>query len=42
VRVVLMDLGVGIHRHKTLFWSVMTIAAGLLIWFAVVAAPYIF
>jgi len=42
VRVVLMDLGIGIHRHKAVFWAVMVVAAGLLAWFAIVAAPFIF
>jgi succinate dehydrogenase / fumarate reductase, cytochrome b subunit len=42
VRIVLMDLGIGIQRHKAVFWAVMVVAAGLLGWFAVVAAPYIF
>lgn len=42
VRVILMDFGVGIRRHKAVFWVVMLIAAGLLAWFAVVAAPHVF
>ncbi|NLG65012.1 MAG: succinate dehydrogenase, cytochrome b556 subunit [Actinobacteria bacterium] len=42
VRVVLMDLGIGIRQHKAVFWSVMVVAAGLLAWFAVVAAPFVF
>jgi len=43
VRVILMDLfGVSVRRHKPLFWAVMAVAAGLLTWFAIVAAPHIF
>jgi succinate dehydrogenase / fumarate reductase cytochrome b subunit len=42
VRVILMDLGVGIRQHKLVYWAVMTVAAGFLAAFAVVAAPYIF
>lgn len=42
VRVILMDLGYGIRRHKLVFLSVMIVAAAFLAAFAVVAAPYIF
>jgi succinate dehydrogenase / fumarate reductase, cytochrome b subunit len=42
VRVVLMDMGIGIRRHKAVFLGVMIVAGGLLAWFAIVAAPYIF
>lgn len=42
VRVLLMDLGIGVSRHKAIFYAVMTITAGLMAWFAVIAAPYIF
>ena len=42
VRIVLMDLGFGIRRHKLVFLGVMIVAAGFLAAFAVVAAPYIF
>lgn len=43
VRIILMDLaGVGVHQHKIIFWTVMTLAAGFLAVFAVVAAPFIF
>lgn len=42
IRIILMDLGVGIRRHKLVFCAVMTVAAGFLAAFAVVAAPYIF
>jgi len=42
VRVVLMDLGYGIHRHKAVFWACMAVAAATLTVFAVVAAPHIF
>ena len=27
VRIVLMDLGVGVHRHKAIFWVCMALAA---------------
>jgi succinate dehydrogenase / fumarate reductase cytochrome b subunit len=42
VRILLMDLGVGIRSHKTVFWVLMTIAAVLLGVFVTVAFPYIF
>ena len=42
VRVVLMDLGYGIKRHKAVFWVCMAVAAATLTVFAVVAAPHIF
>jgi succinate dehydrogenase / fumarate reductase, cytochrome b subunit len=43
IRIVLMDLaGVGVHQHKIVYWTVMTVAAGFLAVFAVVAAPFIF
>ena len=42
VRIILMDLGVGIRSHKTVFWVLMTIAAVLLGVFVTVAFPYIF
>ena len=42
VRVVLMDLGYCIHRHKAVFWVCMAVAAATLTVFAVKAAPHIF
>ena len=27
VRIILMDLGVGVHRHKAIFWVCMLVAA---------------
>jgi succinate dehydrogenase / fumarate reductase cytochrome b subunit len=42
VRIILMDLGVGIRSHKTVFWVLMTIAALILAVFATVAFPHIF
>jgi len=42
VRVVLMDLGYGIKRHKAVFWVCMAVAAATLDGLAVVAAPHIF
>lgn len=42
VRILLMDLGIGIHRHKTVFWVCMLVAA-LAVWgFAYKAIPLIF
>jgi len=42
VRIVLMDLGVGIRQHKTVFWAVMVVAAATLAVFAWQALPSIF
>lgn len=42
VRIVLMDLGVGIQRHKAIFWVCMAVAAATLAAFTWVAWPYIF
>jgi succinate dehydrogenase / fumarate reductase cytochrome b subunit len=42
VRIVMMDLGYGIQRHKTMFWAVMAVAAASLAAFAVKAEPFIF
>lgn len=42
VRIILMDLGYGIRQHKLVFVGVMTVAAGFLAAFAVVAAPFVF
>ena len=42
IRIILMDFGLGIRRHKAVYYAVMTVAAGFLAVFAVVAAPYIF
>jgi succinate dehydrogenase / fumarate reductase cytochrome b subunit len=42
VRIVLMDCGVGIERHKAVFWVCMTVAAATLVAFAWAAAPHIF
>jgi len=42
VRILLMDLGIGIHRHKAVFWVCMFVAA-LAVWgFAYKAVPMIF
>lgn len=41
VRVILMDLGVGIRRHKAVFWICMAVAAGVLWLFAYKAIPFI-
>ena len=42
VRIVLMDLGIGIRQHKTVFWVCMVVAAATLAVFAWQAFPYIF
>jgi succinate dehydrogenase / fumarate reductase cytochrome b subunit len=42
VRIILMDLGYGISQHKLVYVSTMVVAAGFLVAFAVVAAPFIF
>jgi succinate dehydrogenase / fumarate reductase cytochrome b subunit len=41
VRIILMDLGVGIHRHKIVFWSAMAIVVICFVIFAYVAFSYI-
>ena len=41
VRVLLMDLGVGVHRHKAIFWVCMVVAAFALGVFALKASSYI-
>lgn len=42
VRILLMDLGVGIGRHKAIFWVVMVVAAATLAVFTWSAWPSIF
>jgi succinate dehydrogenase / fumarate reductase, cytochrome b subunit len=42
VRIVLMDLGIGIRQHKAVFWICMVVAAGILWAFAYKTIPYIF
>ena len=42
VRIVLMDLGIGIRQHKTVFWVCMVVAAVTLAVFTWQAFPYIF
>jgi succinate dehydrogenase / fumarate reductase cytochrome b subunit len=41
VRIVLMDFGVGIKRHKVVFWSFMAIAVICFAFFAWVALDYL-
>jgi succinate dehydrogenase / fumarate reductase cytochrome b subunit len=41
VRVILMDLGVGVHRHKAIFWVCMLVAALSLSLFAAKASSFI-
>jgi succinate dehydrogenase / fumarate reductase cytochrome b subunit len=42
VRVLLFDFGVGIESHKQLYYVLMTLAAVLLVVFAVVSFAFIF
>jgi succinate dehydrogenase / fumarate reductase cytochrome b subunit len=41
VRIVLMDLGIGIQRHKVVFWSLMAVAVICFAFFAWVAFDYL-
>jgi len=41
VRIILMDLGVGIRQHKAVFWVCMLVAALALVAFAVKASSFI-
>ncbi len=41
VRIMLMDVGVGIRRHKAVFWICMAVAAAVLWVFAYKAIPFI-
>ena len=41
VRVLLMDLGLGIHRHKAVFWTCMAFAVVFLAFFAAKAFAYV-
>ena len=41
VRVILMDLGIGVHRHKAIFVVCMALAAAALAVFAVKASSFI-
>lgn len=41
VRIILMDFGVGIHRHKIVFWSAMAVVVVCFVIFAYVAFSYI-
>jgi succinate dehydrogenase cytochrome b subunit len=42
VRIVLMDLGIGIRQHKVVFWACMAVAALALWMFAYKALPLVF
>ena len=42
VRILLMDFGIGIQRHKAVFWICMLIAAAAVWGFAYKAIPFIF
>jgi succinate dehydrogenase / fumarate reductase cytochrome b subunit len=41
VRIILMDFGVGIHRHKIMFWSAMAVVVICFAIFAWVAFTYV-
>lgn len=41
VRIMLMDFGIGIHRHKVLFWTAMAVVAICFAVFAYVAFTFI-
>jgi len=41
VRIILMDLGIGIRQHKAVFWACMLVAAAALWTFAYKALPYV-
>jgi succinate dehydrogenase / fumarate reductase, cytochrome b subunit len=41
VRIILMDFGVGIHRHKIIFWGAMAVVVICFVVFAYVAFTYI-
>ena len=41
VRIVLMDLGIGIRQHKAVFWACMAVVAAVLWVFAYKAIPFI-
>jgi succinate dehydrogenase / fumarate reductase cytochrome b subunit len=41
VRIILMDFGIGVHRHKLLFWSAMAVVVICFAIFAWVAFTYI-
>jgi succinate dehydrogenase / fumarate reductase, cytochrome b subunit len=42
VRIILMDFGIGIQRHKAVFWICMLVAIAVLWAFAYKAIPFIF
>ena len=41
VRIILMDLGIGIRQHKVMFWTAMTVVVACFAVFAWVAFTYI-
>ncbi len=41
VRIILMDFGIGVHRHKILFWSAMAVVVICFAIFAWVAFTYV-
>jgi succinate dehydrogenase / fumarate reductase cytochrome b subunit len=41
VRIILMDFGIGIHRHKVMFWSAVAIIVICFVIFAYVAFSFI-
>ena len=41
VRIILMDFGIGIQRHKVMFWSAMAVVVACFAVFACVAFTFI-
>jgi succinate dehydrogenase / fumarate reductase cytochrome b subunit len=41
VRIILMDFGIGIHRHKVMFWSAMAVVVICFAVFAYVAFTFL-
>jgi succinate dehydrogenase / fumarate reductase cytochrome b subunit len=41
VRIILMDFGIGVHRHKIMFWSAMAVVVVCFAVFAWVAFTYV-
>jgi succinate dehydrogenase / fumarate reductase cytochrome b subunit len=40
-RILLLDVGIGVRRHKPVFWALMIVTAALVIYGIVVAVPFI-
>jgi succinate dehydrogenase/fumarate reductase cytochrome b subunit len=41
VRIMLLDMGIGVHRHKAVFWVCMASATGVLAVFGLKASSFI-